>query len=344
MAIESSRRAGLEIARLQAILRARFGIDPDEAELSSAAFGVVARHGPRTWIASSSEAPSVLGGVLVWAMRNGTDEVDLIVEHHAGMHARRARTLVPAWTVWRVDGSELERVDVEPLPTADPAIVGVEDIEASIVSAGATVVHEAGIVRAEVRGLEVGRVVHGADGPVLEAGVGRFDREAGALLHPDRAPTAAIADVVAQVEPHRRAGAPPHPLNRLARGRWLRSLVLDDPAIAGVSRAVPVDPVPARHTLSDEAPGAAIGVDGDRVVLVVCSTGVDLGLVPETADLIDRHRPDEVRVVMPRRDRLPSVEALVSLLARPVVFVDIVPPWRSAAGSHTGGGDLDDAG
>jgi hypothetical protein len=327
MAIEPSRKAALEATRFRAILRDRFDHDVADSELAYPPFGVAARAGDRAWVISSAADPGLLGGVLVWAARQGVERVDIIVEHHAGLHARRARTLAPRWRMWHLDGAEVRRAEVEPLAKAAPRVEGLDAIEELITRVGAAAIHEDGILRAEVNGLEVGRVVIGPGGPVLEAGVGRFDREAGVLLNVDRDPEVAIAAVVRHVAPHRQAGAPPHAIGRLARGRWLRQLVLEDPEIAGVAEPELVEPIPPRVSLLDVTPGALVGRDGDQLVLVVCSVGADLGLVPEIADLIDRHECDEVRIVVPARDRLASLEALVVRLPVPVTFRDVVTPW-----------------
>ena len=37
-------------------------------------------------------------------------------------------------------------------------------------------------------------------------------------------------------------------------------------------------------------------------MLVVCSVGIDLELIPVTADLVDRERPDRVVLALPARD------------------------------------------
>ncbi len=70
-----------------------------------------------------------------------------------------------------------------------------------------------------------------------------------------------------------------------------------------------------------------LGRDGDRRVLVVCSVGVDLGLIPAIADLVSVHAPSEVRIVMPERDRLPYVERLASRLPVPASFRSVGTPW-----------------
>jgi hypothetical protein len=62
-------------------------------------------------------------------------------------------------------------------------------------------------------------------------------------------------------------------------------------------------------------------------VLVVCSVGVDLDLVPTTADLILREHPDRVVLVTPGRDQLPVQRALAERLAVPADLVAVEGAW-----------------
>lgn len=107
-------------------------------------------------------------------------------------------------------------------------------------------------------------------------------------------------------------------------------MLLDDATSVGLDQLVPVDPIPPRSSLLDDVPASFLARDGDRHVLGVCSVGVDLGLVPEIADQWQRHGPEEVRIVLPRRDRLPVLVELCGRLPVPASFIDVDVPWSSA--------------
>jgi len=331
MALDANRRALLEQSRAEALLRNSFGLDPASLELSAAPFGVCARpsdsSGNRAWIVSMSDDLAALGGVLVWLDRERPAEVDLVFDHHAGIHARRVALLAPECRVWQVEGDSVTLAVADAISPPLPRPLDAAHLEAPLVELGLEVVCEDGILRGEIAGLEVARILHGADGPVLEAGVGRFDREAGVLLHAGRSPVEAVADAAAQVRPHRTSGAVSHAVNRLARERWLRHLVLHDSAAFDLDLPSLVEPIPPRANLLEVVPAALLGTDGDRSVLLVCSVGVDLGLVPAIADLLAVHRPDLVRIVVPERDRLPHLERLVSRLPLPADIRTIATPW-----------------
>ncbi|MEZ5245312.1 MAG: hypothetical protein R2707_09465 [Acidimicrobiales bacterium] len=327
MALDADRRALLERSRAEGLLRSSFDLDPSLLELTSAPFGIIARDDDRAWIVSMSDDLAVLGGALVWIDRHSPAEVDLVVEHHGGIHARRAAVLAPECRVWTSSGGVVVAAVPEPIPEPLPRPDDAAHFEAALVELGLDVVCEDGILRGEIAGLEVARILHGPDGPVLEAGVGRFDREAGVLLHAGRSPIEAVADAAAQVWPHRTPGAVSHAVNRLARERWLRAIVVADPIAFDIDLPALVEPVPPRANLLEAVPAAVFGTDDDRSVLLVCSVGVDLGLIPAIADLMVAHAPDIVRIVVPVRDRLPHLERLATRLPVPTEIRVIETPW-----------------
>lgn len=330
MSLDPARRAGLERSRATAIARDHFDVDLTTAEVSSAPFGVVVAVAERAVIVSSSPDLAVLGGVLVWSARNPRATLDLVVEHHGGVHARRAAVLAPEIKVHVLDGARLAPASAAPFepPHATPGDVA--PLVAMIERSGADVVVEDGIVRAEVAGLEVGRVVTGPSGSALEVGVGRFDREAGVLLHSGRPVESTLVDTIDKVHEHRRPGVPGHPINRIGRERWLRAIVLADPGRFEVASVQAVEPVPPRTSLLDTRPAALVGRCGHRSTLVVCTVGADLGLIPEVCDLVAVHQPEMVRILMPERDRLPYLEHLTERVAVATSIDVVVPPWSEA--------------
>ena len=56
------------------------------------------------------------------------------------------------------------------------------------------------------------------------------------MLHGNVPTVEALARVVAAVEPHRRHGAAPHPLNRLGQAQALRARLIDEPGLIGAVR------------------------------------------------------------------------------------------------------------
>jgi hypothetical protein len=139
-----------------------------------------------------------------------------------------------------------------------------------------------------------------------------------------------LANAIEEVRVYRHRHARPHPVNRLARERWLRSKLIVRPSIVGLDDLVSTAPAEPRANLRDPVPAAAVGHDSNgATVLVVCSVGVDLELVPIAADLIDRERPHRVVLALPARDHAPIQRKLAAHLAVPVEFVAVEGEWPS---------------
>jgi hypothetical protein len=327
--VEPTRVAGLVEAKARALVRDHFGT---EALTALRLPGGAAFHDDhRVWVYAPDEGPRALGRGLALAVRAGADEVHVIVDSDDGDLARRASLLQPPAQVWRADGRALVAVAPAPLPVEMEPPVGADHLLAIIRGAGADVVVEHGVIFGEIRGLEVARVRVGDDGRVtLDVGVGRFDQEATALLHGHLPTEAALARAVEEVRRHRRSGAAPHPVNRLARDRWLRAQLLDDPSIVGLATLEPVAPASPRRNTRDALPAGAVGTDvtGARV-LVVCSVGVDLDLVPVAADLSTRERVARIVLVTPPRDQVSLLRPLADRLALPTELRAVEGDWPS---------------
>lgn len=310
-----------------------------DAEVAPVPFpgGAALRAGSALWLLLDTSPVAAIGPAVLVAGRQGADEVHLVVEpQHAGVVARRAGCFAPGPTVWQVAGASLEPAVPAPVPVLLPAPPA-PDLAALLVDADLEVVVEDGIVRGEVHGLEVARIVHGTttdgtpiDAPVLEVGVGHADREMTALVHAGLPPTDQLARVIEIVRGHRRPGAERHPLNQLAPERWLRSLLVAEPGRIGLASLRPVAPAVPRPNLRDRAVAHGLGTREDgRPVVVACSVGVDLGLVPDAADARLLHAPDaDLVLVVPERDALPAVRSLAAALARPAEVVGLPGDWR----------------
>ncbi len=266
-----------------------------------------------------------LGGPLAWADRHDGAPLHVLAEGGAGELARQAAAFAPAPTVWLIDGRVLRPATPAPLPVPPALSPGVAAQRDVIEAAGAEPVEEHGVLSGEVAGLEVCRVVVGPDGKAsLEVGIGPQDREAAGLLHGDDM-AAALAGVVSLVAVHRRPSSPPHPLNRLARGRALRHRLVRDPSLVGLTRLEPAPPpVPRRN---GDGPCAAIGVDpSGRPVVVVCSAGIDLDLAPFASDArLALGGGSRLVLAVPEGDDHPVTRRLASLLSAPAEVVPVPP-------------------
>ena len=201
-----------------------------------------------------------------------------------------------------------------------------------LLAAGIDVTIEHGEIRGELRGLEIARVVESEDGTRLEVGVGRHDREAFTMVHGDLPTAQALDSVIASVDAVRRADAEAHPLRRLAPEGWLRWRVLQDPDLIGARDLAPVEPPVARDSVKDVGASIAVGTDqGGRSMVVACSVGIDLDVVPTAADARALHDPDaRVVIVVPERDDHPATRRLAARLLDPAEVIGVVGDWRTS--------------
>ena len=240
------------------------------------------------------DAARALGPALVWAGRHGVGDLHLIAEpgpDQAGTLARQANLFADGPDVWAVEGTSLSPAvpAATPVPAPAPAPPDLIDL---LIDAGLEIVVEGGMVRGEINGLEVARIVHGEttagepiDAPRLEVGVGKADRELTAMVHSGLPATDQLRRVVAIVRDHRRAGAPRHPLNQLVPDRWLRAVLCRNPGLVGLATLRPAEGARARPNLTERDVAVAVGTtDGGVAVVVACTVGIALDLVPEAAD------------------------------------------------------------
>ena len=272
------------------------------------------------WVLLAGEAAGRLGAALAWARRSGATDVQVLVDDPvaAGRVARCATFFAPAPGVWAVDGAALVAAVPAPAPVPLPAPEA-PALRALLAAAGLTVVEEDGMALGELAGLEVARIVHGPDGPELEVGVGRADRELTAMAHAELPDAARLARVVDIVGRERRPGAPPHPLNQLVPERWLRASLVADPSLVDARELHPVPSVVPRTNLRQRGVATAVGRDrAGEPLVVTCSVGVDLDLVPAAADDRAAHAPGARLVLaVPARDSLGLTADLAALLDPP---------------------------
>jgi hypothetical protein len=312
----TDRRSRLRALKLQTLVREHLGT-PVAPTAGVFPLGAALVLDATAWVLVEDDPAHGLGPALAWAIRNGATRLQLLAATDTGVLARRAEHFQLPIDVWHVEDRTL-------LPAvAEPAALPREPSDAhlalvpTIAAGGATPVVEHGVVSGEVRGLEVCRVVDDLHtGAVrLEVGVGAHDREAFAIVHGDVPTVEALRSVVDAVSAHRAAGEP-HPLNRLVPERLLRWRLEQEPLLIGLASLTPTQPPVPRRNVKDLTPCSAIGrrTDGTEV-LVVCSVGVDLDLIPYAIDA-RLHEPGvegEVVVVAPPRDLVPVTAELAAL-------------------------------
>lgn len=324
MPLDPDRRAGLARTRLRALVSRAFPEITAEAQSFNAGAGLA--QGSRAFVLPAGDTPTPMATLLAWGTRAGAEELHLILDEPDPVASLQARGLEPSPSLWLADGAELMVMTDVPVPGGLDAPAAALARRDELRDAGCEVVVEHGVVTGEVCGLEVARVTLEPEGTAtVRVGVGVYDQEAHAVIHADVPTADRLRRVVSEVADHRRVGAVAHPLNRVARSRWIRSILMADPALAGVDELAPVQPLEARTGVRDERPATARGRRGATTVLVVCSTGIDLDLVPEAAGQQALHAVDEVVLVLPEQDHHPVIAQMAGRLAVPSRLIPAPP-------------------
>lgn len=334
--MDADRRGRLYGAKLSALVKNHFGQIFDENDETSQVVvlgvGAALVQGSTAWVLVEDKPERGLGVALTWALRHLASHLHVLVPNNGGHLARRAAEFAIDISVWAMaDGlNSMDLVAASPAPLFEEP--SVDERHRSfvdlIMDSGADVVIEHGVVCGEVRGLEVCRVVTDLiTGECrLEVGVGAHDREAFGLMHGDK-PTPdslrRIADVVAR---HRSPGADPHPLNRLGAERALRSRLIEEPELVEaryLRRAAPATP---RPNLKDPTPCVAVGEGKNgQPVVVVCSTGIDIDVVPFAADARTFHGlpGTDLIIAVPERDATSLTRQLADTLRHPARVIGL---------------------
>lgn len=342
-AVDVERRAALNGAKLAALVAGRWGAADRQRGTIGATATLIERSGGRAaaWVLPDGDPTRALGPAMVWAERHGAGEVHVVADATDGVAtlARQAALFAPpAPTVWAVEGTALVAARPAPPPSRTEVAPPAHLVDL-LIDAGVELVVEGGMVRGEVNGLEVARIVSGEttagvpiDEPLLEVGVGKADRELTAMVHGELTPTDQLGRVVDIVRRHRRPGAPRHPLNQLVPDRWLRAVLCRAPHLVGLASLRPAEGARPRANLAERDIAVALGAGDDgSPVVVACSVGVAADLVPTAADARALLAP-EARLVLavPERDDHPVTRRLAGRLRTPAEVVGIPGDWRAA--------------
>jgi hypothetical protein len=288
-----------------------------------------------TWVLFEDLTPSSFAGALLHALRRGAVRLVVFADHGAAVAARLAGRFRFDIEVRAVHGATSHPADPAPLPVVLPGPDGAEGLLEQLRAHDLEVVLEDGSWRGELLGLEVARIVvwpeeTGGDGRLhLEAGVGRFDRDAAAAMHGGESPVAGLERAVRTVRERRHPGAPTHPLSLMARARWLRADALADPGLVGACRLDAAPTTFPATSVRHDVPAAALGAtEGGDDLVVVFGAGAALDLAPVAADTRELLAPGaRLRLVIAPRDHLPATDELAALLDPPVDVVEMAPGW-----------------
>lgn len=345
MSLDEDTRRRLLAAKALGIVRSQ-GLSPAGGPQPLMGGAATLVEGDGAWVLVQRDPVRALGAALAWSIRHEAPSTTCVIDvgqdgrpqlEAAQLVAAKAAALASPPRVLAVVESSVVAVEPSPLPSPGPhqpapaAAPRLDDAEAARAD---VVVHEDGSLTFEVLGLEVARVA--ADGS-MAVGSGKHDRDATSELYGDQPTREALVRAAEVVRQQRRADAQPGPPTFLQRERWLREWLVDGPdrlAPSGVAVPGPLVPVPDPAPPADlrhPRPAAATAEDGR--ILVVCSAGIDLDLVPSAAWLRAWAAPRAERVVLvvPTGDDKPILQDMAPLLPVPASVVAVAPPWEDEA-------------
>ena len=332
MPLDPDQRTRLLAAKARALVADAASLDAAELVVTPFPGGALVRADDAAWCLLDDGAVRSLGAAMVLADRERFSTLHVMAEslETSGIVARRAEQFRNAPTVWRIEGRAL----VSAVPAALPAPVepsaAARELIGMLIDAGVDVTVEHGEIRGELRGLEIARVVESSEGTRLEVGVGRHDREAFTMVHGNLPTAQALESVIASVDAVRRADAEAHPLRRLAPEGWLRWRLLQDPQLIGAAELRPAEPPLPRDSVKDVGASIAVGRDhAGQPIVVACSVGIDLDVVPTAADARVLNDPEaKIVIVVPERDDHPATRRLAERLIGPSEVIGLSGEWR----------------
>ena len=327
-------------AKLAALAR-----DLDDVEVQPRPLGVTstALADDTNYMLQEQVSPASLGAAMLHTLRSGCRRLVLFVDEGGPVAARLAGffSAEPRIEIRSVVGASSAPAQREPPPVVLPGPDAAATLIGELGDRGLEVVLEQGEWRGELAGLEVARIVRwpsetgGDDLLHIEAGVGRFDRDATALMHGVEDPETALRRAMDAVSARRHPGVATNPVSVLARSRWMRSAAVTDPGALGLVDLQPVETTFPPASVREERPAAALGHRGDgESVLVVFGAGTGFELVPVAVDTRELQAPGRtVVLVVPPRDHMASLDELVaagSAAGRGVVeLIEVDPPWAT---------------
>ena len=287
---------------------------------------VVSQDGATAWVVLELPVAASLGGVLAWAAKSAPSASTVhallpsdmaIWRYPAGVWARLASYFDIDCHIHELTPQGCVEVSPTLLAGKSDAPDGARALRDVLAEARLEVVEEAGIIRGEVLGLEVARIMElGAEHRALagldldaddsdptfgiDIGVGKFDQEIGRMLQTESVPVAALTRTADYVRLNRSADAGP-PIEREA---------LRESSICGV--------------LIDNA-------------LHAFATGIDLDTIPQVADMAARCESersgavvslDEVHLYVADPTLARVQQRLVPRLGRPITVHVMPAPWE----------------
>ncbi len=322
--IDVERRAELNQAKLNVLLKNTF---PDEVfEPIYSNSSSIYSNGKQRFLYAPEQRVSPLAIAL--ATETNELQTNLVVDNSEPVLLQQTHGLNAEIILWIIDDDRVVQHPDSAIEERTEINVLGEDFKELLKASGCDVVQEHGVLKGEIKGLEVARVVINDEGQqVLQVGVGAYDQEAHKILDSQQTPEEKLFRVISQVMEYRNQKSEPHPLNRVARAKWMITEIVTSPKNFGLEEVQSLSMLEEVDTVTENHPAAAIGRTGAGSVLIVASSGIDLQTIPVAAGLLASTGAEEVWIALSPKDRHPAIINSARYLKAPSRFIEINEPW-----------------
>lgn len=340
--MDQSHLIELQRAKLIAVASKYFDLDNSHA-IGDNPNCVGVKKDNQIWILCEQPDGSCLLSSVALAQKQKAEQIYIFVSSPTTSLARWASYFVSLkiqiWYFDKTSAQVLLPTDLEPpAPLVFDPNGFVEEIE----KAGARSLIQDGILIADVKGLEVARVVQDPDLQFrLRVGVGRNDRQGHAIMNPDAKTSDLLPRVVKEILTYRKPGIPLRKENTLCSQNWLRHIVINNPSLIGASSLSPsfipgylvgpnsTSPAVAGGFDKDGSPIGAIFYVGIDPQIILSAIDVRISLARDFFN--NKYRPDDINIliVIPQGDDHPFITKLANLLHPKPIVTTVPKNWRS---------------
>lgn len=339
--MDQSHLIELKRAKLIAIASKYFELD-DSYPIGQSQSCVGVKKDNQIWILCEEPNGSCLISSIALAQKQKADQIYLFVPSPATSLARWASHFASLKIqIWQFSKTSCEIVPPTELEYPAPLVFDPDVFIEAIEKTGAVGLVQDGILIADVKGLEVARVIQGPDLQFhLMVGVGRNDRDAHAIMNPDSDPVDLLSKVVKEVLVYRKPDISLRLENTLCGQNWLRYVVLNDPSLIGASTLSPSFIPGQQIGPSSSGPALAGGFDQKGAPMgAIFSVGIDPQIILSAIDaritlardfFDNKYQPSDINilVVVPQGDDHPFITKLVNLLHPKVDLITVPKRWR----------------
>ena len=322
--VEPEQLKQLNFAKLNSLLRNTF--PPAQYTDKSTNSAVILESGERSFAYITSASVSSLSVALTLVDPNMN--LNLVLDAEDIEIAQQILGLKTQCTLWTVDKDSLsQHSPISPLQISTKVSVSNEILEI-LERTHCDVLTEHGIVKAYVKGLEVAQVLEDENKVGhLQVGVGIYDQEAHKLIDPTTQVEMKLQKIIDEILKYRNKNSIPHPLNRVARAKWLIYELAQAHEDYGLENFQVIPSPIGSKKISENFPAFATARAGAKFILSVSYVGADLNAVPAAAQLLSATSADEIWFFHPPMDNHKAIQRQAEHLQVPAKFIPINEPW-----------------